>query len=100
MVTHELRISDNQKSVSLKGGFYMFLAYILGGIVPLFFYLLLSIKNALPLSIVITLIGLFTLGMSMTKFTKQPILKSGLRILILGGIALMVGLTAGILIGE
>lgn len=100
MITHELRISGSQKSVSLRGGFYMFLAYILGGIVPLFSYLMLSIKNALPLSIIITLVGLFALGMSMTKFTKQPILKSGLRILILGGIALVVGLTAGILIGE
>ncbi|MFA6076878.1 MAG: VIT1/CCC1 transporter family protein [Candidatus Paceibacterota bacterium] len=100
MIMHELKISGDQESVSIKGGFYMFFAYILGGIVPLFAYLVLSIKNAVPLSIAITLIGLFALGMSTTKFTKQPILKSGMRVLIMGGIALFAGLLAGVLIGQ
>ncbi|KKQ07343.1 MAG: Conserved Archaeal membrane protein [Parcubacteria group bacterium GW2011_GWB1_36_5] len=100
MIVHELKISGDQKSVSIKGGFYMFFAYILGGIVPLFAYFILPIKNAIPLSIVITLIGLFVLGMSTTKFTKQPLIKSGLRVLIMGGIALFVGLVAGVLMGQ
>ncbi len=100
MIMRELNISGDHKSVSIKGGFYMFFAYILGGIVPLFSYLILPINNAIPLSIAITLIGLFVLGMSTTKFTKQPLIKSGLRVLIMGGIALFVGLIAGVLIGQ
>jgi len=100
MTTHELKISDNRKTLSIKGGFSMFFAYILGGIIPLSSYLFLPIKSALPLSIIITLIGLFVLGLGTTKFTKQPLIKSSLKILILGSIALMVGLIAGILMGQ
>jgi hypothetical protein len=38
--------------------------------------------------------------MSTTRFTKQPLIKSGMRVLIMGGIALVAGLAAGLLIGE
>lgn len=100
MILRELKIPDDQKSVSIKGGFYMFFAYIIGGLIPLSSYLLLPINTAIPVSIVTTLIGLFALGLSTTKFTKQPLIKSGLRILIMGGIALVAGLVAGLLIGE
>ncbi len=100
MVLRELKIPDDQKSVSIKGGVYMFISYVIGGLIPLTSYLLLPIKTAIPLSIVITLLGLFGLGMSTTRFTKQPLLKSGMRVLIMGGIALVAGLAAGILIGE
>lgn len=99
MTTHELRITG-EESVSAKGGFYMFFAYIVGGLVPLFSYFIFPIKTALPLSIVITLIGLFALGMGTTKFTKEPILKSSLRMLLMGGLALGVGLLAGTFIGK
>lgn len=98
MIMRELKISTEQKSISIKGGLFMFFAYVIGGIIPLFFYFILPIKSAMPLSIIITLIGLFALGMGTTKFTKQPLLKSGFRILIMGGIALLVGLLAGLLI--
>lgn len=100
MITRELKISGDQESVSLKAGLYMFFAYILGGIIPLSVYFFLPIKNAIPLSITITLLGLFGLGMTTTKFTKQPLLKSGFRVLLLGGVALIAGLTAGLFIGE
>jgi len=100
MTMRELKISSDEKSVSIKGGFYMFFTYIIGGLIPLSSYLILPIKTAIPVSIATTLTGLFILGMSTTKFTKQPLLKSGLRILIMGGIALVAGLAAGLLIGE
>ncbi|MEK7190398.1 MAG: VIT1/CCC1 transporter family protein [Patescibacteria group bacterium] len=100
MVMHELKIPDGQAPMSMKGGFYMFFAYVLGGIIPLFAYLILPIKNAVPVSIAITLVGLFALGMGITKFTKQPLIKSSLKVLVMGGVALAVGLAAGILIGR
>ncbi len=100
MITRELKIQPSEESISIKGGFYMFFAYILGGLIPLCAYFVLPIKQALPISIVITLLGLFVLGMSMTKFTKQPLLKSGMRILIMGGIALVAGLLAGLFLEQ
>jgi len=100
MMNRELNIPNEQESVSIKGGLYMFFTYIVGGLIPLSSYLLLPIKTAIPISIATTLAGLFILGISTTKFTRQPLLKSGLRILVMGGIALVAGLVAGILIGE
>jgi len=100
MVMHELKITNEGESISIKGGVYMFFAYVIGGLIPLLAYFFLSIEKALPISVAITLIGLFVLGMGTTKFTKQPKIKSGLKILITGGIALMVGLFAGLLLGQ
>lgn len=100
MIIRELNIPNEQESISLKGGIYMFFTYIIGGMIPLASYLLFPINIAIPVSIATTLAGLFALGMSTTKFTKQPLLKSGIRVLIMGGIALVAGLAAGILIGE
>ncbi len=99
MVMHELKIGGEEESVSIKGAFSMFFAYIFGGIVPLLAYFFLPIKDAVPVSTIVTLAGLFSLGMITTKFTKQPLLKSGLRVLIMGGIALIAGLLAGTIIG-
>ncbi len=100
MIVHELKIPIDKKSISIKGGIYMFFAYIIGGIIPLFAYLFLPIKTAIPLSILMTLVGLIILGMSTTKFTKQPLIKSSLKIFFMGSIALIVGLVAGVLIGS
>ncbi|MBI5530399.1 MAG: VIT1/CCC1 transporter family protein [Candidatus Doudnabacteria bacterium] len=100
MAVKELKIVPGQKSVSIKGGFYMFFAYIIGGAIPLFAYFLLPIKSAIPISIITTLIGLVALGVGTTKFTKQPLFKSGFRMLLMGGIALAAGLAAGLLIKQ
>lgn len=96
MALRELKIFPSSDSVSIKGGFYMFGSYILGGLLPLASYLFLPINNAIPTSIVLTLIGLFGIGAFATKFTKQPVIKSGIKMLVVGGIALIVGLVVGV----
>jgi len=73
----------------------MFFSYVLGGFIPLLSYLIFPIKIALPISIVTTLLGLFGLGIFTSHFTKDNWIKAGLRIFILGGIALSVGLVVG-----
>ncbi|MBI2630994.1 VIT1/CCC1 transporter family protein [Candidatus Nomurabacteria bacterium] len=100
MMVRELKINPEQESTSLKGGIYMFCSYILGGLIPLSAYIFLPINTAIPVSVGITLLGLFALGMSTTKFTRQPLLKSGLRVLIMGGLALIAGLVAGLLVRQ
>ena len=98
MIVHELKISNSQKSVSVKGGVAMFFAYVFGGAIPLFSFFLLPIESAIYFSIIVTLLGLFLLGTGTAKITKRPILKSSFRMLIIGGIALCAGVIAGLLI--
>jgi VIT1/CCC1 family predicted Fe2+/Mn2+ transporter len=99
MTMHELKITCEESS-SVKGGIAMFFAYVAGGLVPLAAYFIFPIKTSLPLSIAVTLAGLFFLGMGTTKFTKEPVIKSSLRMLLMGGVALLVGLLAGTFIGQ
>ncbi len=99
MAFRELQVFPSHTSVSIKGGFYMFGSYVIGGLLPLLSYLLLPIHQAIPASILLTLMGLFALGATATKFTKQPVIKSGVKMLLVGGVALAVGLVVGILMG-
>ena len=73
----------------------MYASYIVGGTVPLFAYFILSVPRALPISVVVTLAGLFAVGVATTKYTKGSWLKAGGRILSLGTVALVVGYVVG-----
>jgi len=95
MAHHELKIDPNIKKNSWHNGVFMFVAYIIGGLVPLFAYFVLPISLAIKVSTVITLLGLFTLGAATTRYTKASWLKMGTRVLVLGGIALTVGFLVG-----
>lgn len=96
MKYRELGITHMQQAVNpVHNAAAMFFAYIVGGLIPLFAYFILPVSYAMPISIVITLFGLFVLGGATTRFTKQSIWKAGLRMLVLGGLALAVGLLVG-----
>ncbi len=95
MAYRELQISINKPMSAIKSGLYMFFSYVLGGIIPLASYFVFPVVTATPFSIVITLMGLFILGIVMTKFTNDTWHKSGLRVLLLGGIAMTVGFIVG-----
>lgn len=96
MAHHELNISPNIKHHLWHNGIFMFFAYIAGGLIPLFAYFILPINIAMKISTVVTLLGLFILGAATTRYTKGSWQKMGLRVFVLGGIALL----AGYLIGE
>ena len=73
----------------------MFISYFLGGFIPLSSYLAFSIERAVPMSVIVTFAGLFALGAVTTVYTKKSWVKTGLRMLALGGIALATGLLVG-----
>jgi len=95
MAHHELNISPNEKKHPRLNGVFMFFSYMIGGIIPLFAYFILPINIAIKLSIFVTLLGLFFLGASTTKYTKTSWFKMGIRVLVLGGIALLAGYFIG-----
>ncbi len=95
MAYHELYIAPQKEAHPLQRGLTMFLAYIVGGLIPLFAYFILPISTATIVSIIITLFALFILGASTTRYTKGSWIKTGLRVLVLGGVALLVGYLVG-----
>jgi len=95
MSYRELGISKFSQASPAKKGLGMFLAYLIGGMVPLLSYFVLPIGEALEISVVITLTGLFGLGVAVSRYTKKSWFKTGMRILFLGGTAFIVGFLVG-----
>lgn len=83
------------KSEVIKAAGIMFVSYFVAGFIPLLPYLFLELQSALPLSIILSLVALFSLGLSNAKMMQRNFLKSGLKMLILGGLAIGVGITVG-----
>ena len=100
MAYRELKIPVESSISPFKLGVSMFFSYIVGGAIPLIAYFVLPIALAIKVSILITLVGLFGLGAITTRYTKSSWLRSGLRVLLLGGIALLVGFWIGKLVGS
>ena len=97
MAYRELNISPDMDEHPIRGGIYMFVAYIIGGGIPLLPYFFLPITTATPVSVVVTLVGLFVLGAGIGTYTKETWYKTGLHVLFFGTIALLVGYLVGVL---
>ena len=95
-----LGINPHQdKGEPVKNGITMFVADIVGGAVPLAPYFFLPAHIAMPVSMPVTLVGLFILGVFVAKFTAQHWFRAGLKLVIFGGIALAVGYFIGVAFG-
>ncbi|MBI2984425.1 MAG: VIT1/CCC1 transporter family protein [Candidatus Kerfeldbacteria bacterium] len=80
---------------AIKAGLIMFVSYFLLGFVPLAPYLMLSVTAAFPVSIGASLLALWLLGYgSGEKFHVQA-RRSGLKMLVLGGLAIAIGIIVG-----
>lgn len=95
MAYRQLRVFQEYQSSPLKNALGMGVSYIIGGAIPLFGYFIFPIHKAIPVSIVVTLIGLFLLGVATTHYSKRSWWKSGIEMLLLatvaGGIGYLVG---------
>lgn len=95
MSYRELKIVPDSGANPAKGGIIMGVSYILGGLIPLLPYVLLPLGQAILLSIGVTLVGLFILGVYVTKYSGRSWLKSGLEMLVLAGLAGAIGFGVG-----
>ncbi len=80
-------------------GAIMFASYFIAGFVPLLPYFFTDPKSAFTMSILFSLVALFVLGGVSARFSSSNVLKTGARMLFVGGIAIAVGVTVGKLIG-
>ncbi len=77
------------------GGVIMFVSYFVSGFVPLLPYFFAEVSLAFKISVTLSLVALFLLGtLSAKKFGVPPI-KSGVRMLIIGGAAIAIGILVG-----
>lgn len=83
---------------SILGGVLMFISYFIAGFVPLGPYVFVDTSIAFPLSIVLSLIALYLLGAVSAKHFKKPAGRSGFRMLLIGGFAIIAGVVVGQLV--
>ena len=83
-----------------SGGVVMFVSCVLAGFVPIIPYLVLPFEYALPGSIGLSLLVLSLLGYVHARLSKRAAWPRVLRMVLLGGTAILVGVLVGKLVGA
>ncbi|MEK7109289.1 MAG: VIT1/CCC1 transporter family protein [Patescibacteria group bacterium] len=78
----------------------MFFSYFFAGFVPLFPYLLWPVGTALALSVLLSMATLFCLGLVSATLSRTGLIRSGLRMAAIGGLAIVVGALAGAVVSR
>ncbi len=94
----ELGVDPHDLPSGLLAGGASFVAFSVGALLPLLPYLFGG--RTLVASLIITAVALLAGGMTVGKLTGRPLLRSGLRQLLLGGLAVAVTFGIGQLIGA
>jgi len=88
MMRFELGLEKPDPTRAWKSALTIACAYIVGGIIPLSAYLILSdTHSALKLSVAVTLAALAIFGGIKGRFTGVPVLRSALQTSVIGGLA-------------
>lgn len=90
--------SEGKFEKSLAGGGVMFTAYFLAGFIPLLPYLIWDLSTAIPISVIVSLVALFMLGIVIARVSKMNMLREGITMIVVGGIAMLLGRIAGMII--
>lgn len=95
---------DAGKEVSIKKPFrlaaIMFVSYFLAGLIPLSPYIFSSSSDAIIISILMSLFALFVLGVVGGRIAKINPWRKGFQMLMIGGIAIFLGILVGRLLNE
>lgn len=86
---------ESSSIASIPAAFLMFAGYFFAGFVPLLPYMILPVAAAFPVSIASSILALFLLGVWSGSVSRTRIFRSGLRMAILGGLAILIGMAVG-----
>ena len=92
--------TETPYSLSFADSVIMFCSYLAAGLIPLLPYIIFEKIYALTASIMLSLVALFSLGVYSANISKMRVLKSGFRMLIIGGMAIAVGVVIGQLVRQ
>ena len=87
--------SSGNNRHSLLAAIFMFISCVLASLIPLLPYILFSTDSALFVSIGLSVLSLFIVGMISARFSRLPVLWRGVRMALLGGMAIVMGVAVG-----
>lgn len=85
---------------SMIAGTIMFFSYFVSGFIPLFPYVVLPMPLSFLLSILMSLAALFLLGLLSAKVSGLNLLRGAMRMFVIGGMAVAIGIVVGKVIGD
>ena len=89
----------NKSSVSERpsviAAIFMFISCVLASLIPLIPYMIFASSSALIVSVCLSILALFIVGISSAHFSRLPMLWRGMRMALLGGAAIVVGVAIG-----
>lgn len=80
---------------SFVGALIMFVSYFVSGFVALAPYFFFEVGTAFGISVLASLLALFLLGVIGGKVTRTSVLKNATRMVVIGGVAILVGIVVG-----
>ncbi|MEJ0054065.1 MAG: VIT1/CCC1 transporter family protein [bacterium] len=86
--------AGNKKSAlgsSIFGAFVMLVSFVIAGFIPLIPYILLADQSAIWVSVAASILALFLLGVAGGKLAGTGMISRGLRMALLGGFAIAIG---------
>lgn len=90
---------DEATKKSYGSALVMLVSYFVSGFIPLTPYLLVPVAVAFWVSIVVSIAALFVLGIIGAQFAHVRLVKNGIRMAFVGGIAIVVGAGVGYWLG-
>lgn len=94
--TEEMAGQKPETIEAIKGASTMLVSYCLAGLLPLSPYVFLTGQSAVTTSITLSLLGLFSLGYGTSIYFDRPLpFKRAMKMMLLGGMAVAVGMLIG-----
>lgn len=93
---HEAEPKNTPKDNPIVSAVIMFFSYFLAGVIPVLPFMFTDVSAARVISFLTALAGLFTLGVIKAKIVHVSAIRSGLKPLLLGGVAAGVGAVVGL----
>ncbi len=99
MMTEELRLFPDEYKSPIKKGIFVGLAAVVGSLIPLIPFLIISIKPAMIASVLFSGAVLFGIGVVKAKWFELDWKKSGIEMAVIGTVAALVGYAVGLAFG-
>ena len=95
-VEKELGLSYEDTSTAGKDSMVVGLTYAAAASIPLWPYLFWTVSFALPISLIVTVLALFSLGLIKGKVVRMALARSGFEVLAVGGVSAFLGYLIGV----
>ncbi len=80
---------------SIISAVLMFISCVLASLIPLVPYIIFASNIAIIVSVALSVVSLFVVGMVSARFSRLPMLWRGARMALLGGAAIVMGVSIG-----